>query len=490
MGWCREAEVLLGTRQARYDTVDWTTTKESRTDVTLASQTVSLAASAKGIFGLSLSRNYTISQNRDLRFPFANRKNKLDEALKNHLEEQVILYDPEERRAWLVPFLSILLHTIILRIRKYQYSLGGREDDLYAIPQANGANAALRALQKSRTAPLPDVLGSDNDYFMEDLLKLVLFALQNTYQRPGKSSITGKWIFGHELMDIVRCQPPFSVKRSKIELAHGGWGDLTHDIQLVLFCRGIGEALQPHGHAVEGICVNWLTLPRGANYLAATMQSLVHVAARTGHSQTCEYLMEDYKWHCNSSCFQFDGSHDTRFCNCNPLHKIEKQQKFWPPKFLKSGSKDSLATVPMKTIPLDGAVVFGEAPLRHTHDVVENASEVVVLPQIQFAVGSELPKKKAVNEITHERSDLEWQSTDEGSGSTMSQASEPQRKLFPNGSRDNWNTIRRRQKVPDLRVKTADGNSDSVRQRNRCVVELQSGAAHSHFQRLNMNPGS
>jgi hypothetical protein len=172
LGWCKKVDVLLGTAAGQYESVAWTTATEEKTRKTASADAFTLGTAGKGVFGASWSRSYAISQNRDQRFPFANRKPKYFEALNNHKEEQIILYDPEERRGWLVPLLSVLLHIVILRLKRDGYT-GVLP---YATPTWDGAAEALNTLLKNRSLPL-QTENTDDPYLLEDLTKLLLFAL-------------------------------------------------------------------------------------------------------------------------------------------------------------------------------------------------------------------------------------------------------------------------------------------------------------------------
>ncbi|RYP53797.1 hypothetical protein DL769_010445 [Monosporascus sp. CRB-8-3] len=190
LGWCKEVDVLLGTAAGQYDSVSWTAATESKTRKTASADAFTLGTGGKGIFGASYSRSYMITQNRDQRFPFANRKAKYEEALNNHKEEQIILYDPEERRGWLVPLLSVLLHIVILRLKWDDYT-GPLP---YAKPTWDGAIEALQALRGYRSLPLHTEDNHD-PYRLEDLTKLLMFALQNAYPTKASSTIGGGLVF-------------------------------------------------------------------------------------------------------------------------------------------------------------------------------------------------------------------------------------------------------------------------------------------------------
>jgi hypothetical protein len=377
LGWCKNVNVLLGTPAGQYAGVTWTKATEKMTRKTPSSDSFTLGASGKGIISAAVSRSYAISQNRDQRYPLANRASKFEATLHNHSDEQVILYEPDEGRGWLVPFLSVLLHMIILRLKRDGY----RGALPFARPSWDGSSAALKALMSLRDLRLGDASAEKEVYKLEDLATLLIFALQNAYPAKASTTISGKVVFGHELMDLVTCEPPFRVKRSSVTWSHGGWPYLTRDVQIVLFCRGLGEALLPSD--TSRMCSSWKTVPKGANFLAATTKGLRHLAARAGYSDSCDFLMEGYKWFCPPDSFNYrceTVTHGAHGCSCEPLQCIEHVAGFrgrlWP-RFVKRGG---LGSSPSNIILQESAVVFGDRRILRKAKELATALEEVLVP--------------------------------------------------------------------------------------------------------------
>lgn len=384
LGWCKQVEILLGTEIARYESVAWTRTSEVRTSWIPSSDNYSLGTSGKGIIGASFARTYNIVHHRDRLYPFANRENKFEEALGNHKEEQIILCDPEERRAWMVPFLNMLLHMIILRIKSE-----GDSTSSDALPFAkigpDGATEALKALMRSRARIMHENEGGQ-PYRLEDLTKMLLIALQNAYPGTTQTRFGDNKVLGLELRDLVSCQSPFRLKKYKFQWPHGGWPHFTRDIQLVLFCRGLGEVLRPSAATLPQMCPSWRALPKGADFLAAPVRGLRHLALRTGF-ESGEYLMEGYKWFSPRSSFVYSCERITSKasdCSCEPLQRLERVSPLRElfPKFIKYSSA-SIATG-SSMAPVDGAVVFGNSGvLRKTKRLVLEIGNTV-MPTLQY----------------------------------------------------------------------------------------------------------
>lgn len=361
LGWCEVVENLLGTIEGQYESVAWTNTSEVRTSRTPSMDTFSFGTSGKGIFGASFSRTFNIKNNRDERYPLTNRAMRFWAALDNHKDEQVILWDPEERRAWIVPFLSVLLHMVILRLKRDGYHA--------AIPYANvgngGSAEALSVLRQHRTMQLqPDSFG--NGHRLEDVTTLLIYALQNAYPSNAASTYRGRSISGHELMDLVTCESPFRLKKHSLKWPRGGWPYLTRDVQIVLFSRGMGEVLRPNSVHTGEMCPSWKTLPKGADLLAAPIKSLLHLATRNGREKSAECLMEGYKWHSPRDSFTYCCVHRERSsatCKCEPLQHLKRVSGFDAnlSRFIKARNTNDTNNVQVAMSLAKGAVIFGES---------------------------------------------------------------------------------------------------------------------------------
>lgn len=362
LGWTKKVRVLLGTDEGQYDSATWTTTKEERTTKHISSQNISFATSfsfgtsGKGIMGINFGRTYDHRDNRNPRIPFSNKDNRFEEVLDNRKDELILLYDPLEQRAWMVPLLSILLHMAIIRIKRDGYGGNGDEAQGVTLPYAkagwDGSEEARKALRKYRFLELGPQ-DSKKPYRLQELATNLIYAIQNTYPQCSSRLFQKQNLFGYEFMDIVTMEPPFRLKKSSLSMPNGGWEDFVRDVQVVLFCCGIGDALVPD-QDVAHPCVSWQTVPKHMNYLGATVKGLKHLAARTGHKESCQYLLEGYVWRCPSNSFDYacNALTDHSQCSCEPLQKLEKVSK-WRIMLTESIS-------PAEIIVDEGAVIFGQ----------------------------------------------------------------------------------------------------------------------------------
>lgn len=94
--------------------------------------------------------------------------------------------------------------------------------------------------------------------------------------------------------------------------------------------------------------------PKHMNYLGAAVKGLKHLAARTGHKESCQYLLEGYMWRCPSNSFDYtcNALTDHSQCSCEPLQKLKKVSKW------RSMPTESIS--PAEIIVDEGAVIFGQ----------------------------------------------------------------------------------------------------------------------------------
>lgn len=218
------------------------------------------ARQVKGSSVPFFARTYTVVHHRDALYLFANREIRLEEVLKNHKEEQVILCDPEERRAWMVPFPNVLLHMVILRIKSDGYSASCATLP-FAEVGPDGAAEAFKMLTRSRATIWHENEG-DQGYPLGGLIKMLLIALRNAYPGMNRATFVNDKVLGLELMGLITCKPPFRLKKVQISVAPLGLASFARDIQLVLICRGLGETLGPSAAILPAICLSWRELSK------------------------------------------------------------------------------------------------------------------------------------------------------------------------------------------------------------------------------------
>jgi hypothetical protein len=398
LGWCEYVNVTLGTSSARYE-VCWTAAEEERYTKTKSSQTATGGVSIKGILTGSLSRTWNIRDNRNPRFPLADKSDNLRTILDSRAEEHVILYDPDEKRAWMVPYLSVLLHIVIVRIKRRRYkvqlhyadSVQTAAQDRAQDRAQNGAEAAVQdraqgaaqdaaqngaqdaaqdatqdatqdtaedaattardTLLRNRALNLAED-DSNEPYLVEEVIKLLDRALQNALPIKAKPKILGTTLFGttlfgNELMDLVLCEAPFRTRKKGLEISHGGWTKLTKNVQIVLFCQGLGDVLQPDPSHVQR-CANCATVPAQHDYLAASVKGITHLWERR--------LLHGFTWQLTEN--SFDPCPGAQGSCCRRLQRLD---------WAKFSVNHGVEIPPNLGDFTEGAVIFGR-PSKATED--------------------------------------------------------------------------------------------------------------------------
>ena len=118
LGFCGNAKVILGTRDANYESVDYSTyAKRIGRKVEIAGGTVSFSATAHGLPGPIFGLNFVLLRNQ------AAKRSLVNEDYVGMLEEMkerpLILYDVDVKKSWLVSAMSAVLHMMHIWARKY-----------------------------------------------------------------------------------------------------------------------------------------------------------------------------------------------------------------------------------------------------------------------------------------------------------------------------------------------------------------------------------
>ncbi|KAB8338699.1 hypothetical protein FH972_021644 [Carpinus fangiana] len=117
LGWCQMAKVTLGTSPSNggcYSSHGYTKVREKRKIIHLNAFNLGLGSGGLGFGGPTAVAQFTISssrQNAPKRLPL-----RFESIVTTTRHSMSILYDPVERRDWLVPLLSVLYHMAHLRL--------------------------------------------------------------------------------------------------------------------------------------------------------------------------------------------------------------------------------------------------------------------------------------------------------------------------------------------------------------------------------------
>ena len=346
LGWCRNARITLGTcprEGGKYTLRDFTKTPETSKEVKFSSFNAGIASSGLGYAGPSFSGTWTITSTRK---HFSDTPiQRFESMLSIARRMPSILYNPEERRAWMVPLICVLYHMAHLRIM-----VDGHSPCLpYVKSSWDGASIVYETIVSNRQISIGPQ-DPRSPYLLSDLLEHLWLNLQLVKaEQPGRR--TWLWqssLYGCELMDIVSGVPPFRLKKAHIRDC-GGWIKLMREIEVVFFCNGVGEVIAPKDPHAD-TCRSWSSVLRGQDFLCVTIGCLQQLSGRAGSSPRCEILARDCYWHSPEPLF--DSCNCCNGSSCNPLQQVV-EDKMWAMFRIKR------AQSPSKMV-TEGAVIFGE----------------------------------------------------------------------------------------------------------------------------------
>ncbi|KAJ5113472.1 hypothetical protein N7456_002006 [Penicillium angulare] len=369
LGWCTEAQVLLGTAQLD-PRVSWSGAQDKPTSWHWKGANLQLIAQSAsplqigGQAGISFDR--TVNTVR-----FSPSQNYL-KCLQSSTGEQIVLYDVGAKRAWLVSLLSVLHHMILAYCNSIE-----EESRANLPPEAlnllNGTSASFDVL---RNAGGLIVQGSNEDLLtIRELVMGSSVNLSKAYLHKPKRST----IYGYEFMDIVMDSPRSELKKQTLERKSLAWSPLLSEIRC-LFCSNLGEAIVGlRGVELSSPCNS---LPQGYNFLAASMQSIERLCSKYDHETQGEAhrLLQNHFWNLAGDPFErcnHSGPHDCCWQRLDFLQAIRGPQSRPPAK------KQCLSGFP------NGALVFGESVRLRKRDMPIQLSG---LYQTDTDVSYDLPK--------------------------------------------------------------------------------------------------
>ncbi|KAF2246401.1 hypothetical protein BU26DRAFT_44873 [Trematosphaeria pertusa] len=355
LGWCEAAQINLGTRRLPA-AVKYSGGRSHGESLQLDGYSIlaQVGASAPLSAVLGLQTNFKYASHRRQFTPLGN----YCKLLQDTSRELAIVYDTAQRRSWLVPKLSLLLHMS----HAYTRARAGIPDNRvpYVEPHAD-AIEVINVLE-----PLGDALvcGVKTDKFLFRELMLGLNTnLLKTVASIRKSS--GKKLYGFEFMDVVT-EPGRGTCMKKLEVLSQGknWLEIVNAVDAVVVCSELGEAIT----AVEGSgrkSTNCSKIPMDLDYLAATLPCLAQLAGREGGelstgSQHVK-IAENTLWELRGDPFgvcQHNNANDTCWKRSDLVQRLvpERYFGFMGPVLAPKHS-------PLKQIPVSGAVVFGKRGL-------------------------------------------------------------------------------------------------------------------------------
>ncbi|KAF2786128.1 hypothetical protein K505DRAFT_260562 [Melanomma pulvis-pyrius CBS 109.77] len=346
IGWCEVAHINLGTGKlpvnVRYSG-GRDQSKSLEPDGYAFLGQVGASAPLSAIMGLQ--KNFRYNRHRIRSTPTTNYLMLLHDTS----QQSVVLYDAAQRRCWLVPKLSVLLHMSQI----YSSHCSAFRND--KIPYVNPHTDAMEIVKTLESAGENCILeGQSNKLIFQELMFALNINLLDTAEAVRESK-HGK-LYGFEFMDVVH-EPGKGtcMKKLNIQPKRKAWLDLVNAVGTVIVCSGIGEVIS----AVQGstrkssICNE---LPPNHDYLAATLPCLSRLAKQKGVvlEAGCGQikLSEKAVWKVAENpftpCTHEGVSHETCWKRPGLIQRVARPLWFGPTK-----------TQSAISFPTNGAVVFG-----------------------------------------------------------------------------------------------------------------------------------
>ena len=358
LGWCTNAQVNLGSRTLS-TTITYSGGSDKGNSIQLDgfSAMVQAGASAPLSAILGLQSNFKYVSHR-LQFTPSSSYSQL---LQDTAKEVAMIYDAAQRRCWVVPKLSLLLHMS----QVYASQCVDVPDDQVpsVAPHFNGLDL-VRGLETSGETR---ILGGGRDAFRFRHLMLGL----NTNLLRAIALIqdsTRKKLYGFEFMDIIT-QPGRGscMKELKTDLAAKDWFDIANVVDAVVVCANLGDAITAADRAsTQSKQCN--KVPCGSDYLTATICCLKRLIERRGgvlDGDVKAHLLqisENSFWDLAKDPFlgcQHDVSSGACWQRTDIFQHLISRWDQMKRTFVKQ-----LPTSIVIPIPVSGAVVFGTTSIR------------------------------------------------------------------------------------------------------------------------------
>ena len=394
LGWWKSAEIHLGTIEAAYNDIDWSSAREARRSAKFCGANIGFQTMITG-------QLHFIMGAKDGSFHFS-QKGPFQRIIQCAENTPVVLYDIDDHRAWLVPALNVMLHIVQTRHHLSPYKIHGKDITLTPVTPKNGKCAATDAVTSNQWRQLYDHdITAETKYHYKDAILDLWSQIERLMEREDSlESGTGlamhgtmrSQIYGWEYMSLVH-EKNYRRKEAAIAKTSGAWVDLINDIDaLVLFATGLGDVVKPVAD-LNKLCPLWRSLPKGKDYLAACVPTMELLYSEAGSRSTHEHLSTSHlQWHRGSTLFEECSGTFSGHCECDRTQQIYHNSLFRTFGHVRPPGK----------LEENGCVVFGLSrhPFKPTKAIAmrQPQNAVHILPNTSIQTGRTTPQ-------THEKDD-------------------------------------------------------------------------------------
>jgi len=272
LGWCKVAQINLGTK-ALLAKVGHSNGKSKEKSIELNGFTIAATSSApSNIASVQIQTNYTFRTHRVHFEPSVIYK----KLLVDTSNQIALIYDSMQKRSWIVPKLSLLLHMA----QTYIFSIPGISDE--TLPFVEPYSDAYEIVDAVFSMGGMNYGDTDQPFLIRNLivgLNLNLLATTRNIRKSG-----GNILNGFEFLDVIHepdrgaCMKGHKLHRRR------NWTDLVNLVDSVVVCSKFGDAITPSTQTSNRLCSRCNSLPPGLDYLATTAGCLNRLLKQEGET--------------------------------------------------------------------------------------------------------------------------------------------------------------------------------------------------------------
>lgn len=305
-------------------------------------------------------------------------------------KQYILLFDVNDRRAWLVDGASALLHLVRCSIKYMQEDkeFGGQclftwDHFREAAEQVSGKQATVSMLIDEKnmqqklfkrkveewqedsidsSGNVTTVTKSKHSFFhfsdkVEQICQMLEEIVDRQTANAGEDGLKiskmspRRRLEGYDFMDIVEDRDPLYPKVYNLHDFGRGWVDLVRAIRATtLFGNGFGELMKPTDPT--GLCPTWSEVPKSKDYLAISVSTMTELLQRGDKNEVPWRIVDDIYWHSPGNPF---GA-----CQCGKVSSCDPVQVLLPSGFRKKWGKGFKSPTILDD---KGALIFGNSRL-------------------------------------------------------------------------------------------------------------------------------
>ena len=191
----------------------------------------------------------------------------------------MILYDTSDRRAWMVPWIGVILHMVHvwLSLQKENFpSLELLQRPPYVIADWDIGRVAQQIIHENSDQELYTSKDDHKPVMLKHLVKRYWLEIESLTAANSDHRVTDNGnLIGWELLEVINHDPLSSPKKPSTKKFQGNWLGLTgNPMMIVLLGHGLGDIVKPR-LGLQEPCRRWRSVPTGNDYLTATNNCVV-----------------------------------------------------------------------------------------------------------------------------------------------------------------------------------------------------------------------